>query len=56
VTQQVEALRIGDADEKFLIICPGMKLFEVDGMTNLYNTLTKTFGVHVNHTTGRVIP
>jgi hypothetical protein len=55
VTNRIEALRIGGADEKFLIICPGMKLFKVDGMNNLYATLTKAFGVHVNAATGRVI-
>jgi hypothetical protein len=56
VTNRVEAVRIGDAGEKFLIICPGMKLFSVDGTGNLYSTLKQAFGVHVNARTGRVLP
>jgi hypothetical protein len=56
VTNQVEAVRFGDAGEKYLIICPGMKLFEVDGTKNLYSALTQAFGVHVNASTGRVVP
>jgi hypothetical protein len=56
VTKQLEAVRIGDPHEKYLIICPGMKLFSVDSTEHLYQALTGAFGVHVNHTTGRVIP
>jgi len=56
VTNRLEAVRFGDAGEKYLIICPGMKLFEVDGTKNLYATLTQAFGVHVNAATGRVVP
>jgi hypothetical protein len=56
VTNRVEAVRFGDAGEKYLIICPGMKLFEVDGTKNLYSALTEAFGVHVNASTGRVVP
>jgi hypothetical protein len=56
VTQQVEGLRIGGAGEKFPIICPGTKLFEVDGISNLSHTPAKALGVHVNRATGCVIP
>jgi hypothetical protein len=56
VTNRVEAVRMGNAGEKYLIICPGMKLFAVDGTQNLYSTLTEAFGVHVNASTGRVLP
>jgi hypothetical protein len=56
VSGKVEAVRIGDPDEKYLIICPGMKLFKVDGTNNLYSALTKAFGVQVDARGGRVLP
>jgi len=56
VTNRVEAVRMGDAGEKYLVICPGMKLFQVDGTKNLYKALTEAFGVRVNSSTGRVLP
>ncbi len=56
VSGKVEAVRIGDPDEKYLIICPGLKLYEVGSTQDLYSALTKAFGVAVDDKGGRVLP
>lgn len=56
VSGKVEAVRIGDPDEKYLIICPGLKLFQVGSTQDLYSALTTAFGVSVDARGGRVLP